>query len=69
MGDVVQTILFYVLAVLAVASALVVVSSRRLLRAALALASVLVCSAGFYVMLGFEFLADRIFSASLVSGK
>lgn len=51
------TLLFYVLAGVSVLLALRVVQSERLLRAAIALMVVLVASAGFYVMLGYEFLA------------
>jgi NADH-quinone oxidoreductase subunit J len=53
----VTNLLFYVFAGLAVFFAIAVVSSRRILRAAVYLMSVLAMSAGFYVLLGAEFLA------------
>lgn len=56
-GPAVFTILFYVLVVAALALAFVVVSARKLLRAAVALMAVLSVSAGFYFMLEAEFLA------------
>jgi NADH-quinone oxidoreductase subunit J len=55
--DLVGTILFYVIAAASLAFALVTVTARRLLRAAVALMFALVLSAGFYVMLAAEFLA------------
>ena len=55
-GPAVYTVMFYVLAVLAVLFALLVVNTRRLLRAAIWLMAVLVSSAGLYAMLGYEFL-------------
>ena len=57
MTEAVYTILFYVLAAMAVVLALAVVNARRLLRAAIYLMGVLAASAGLYVMLGAEFLA------------
>lgn len=51
------TAMFYALALVSVLLAMRVVSSPRLLRAAIALMVVLVASAGFYVLLGYEFLA------------
>ncbi|MBF0289457.1 MAG: NADH-quinone oxidoreductase subunit J [SAR324 cluster bacterium] len=51
------TFVFYLIAFFSIFTALTVVYTRRILRAAIALACVLVCSAGFYVMLDFEFLA------------
>jgi NADH-quinone oxidoreductase subunit J len=56
-SDAVYTILFYVIAFVAIALALAVTTSRRLLRAAIYLMGVLLMSAGLYVMLGAEFLA------------
>lgn len=53
----IQTLVFYFLAFVSIFSAISVVRSQRILRAALALAGVLVCSAGFYILLDFEFLA------------
>jgi len=57
MTEAVYTILFYVLAAMAVVLALAVVNARRLLRAAIYLMGVLTASAGLYVMLSAEFLA------------
>jgi len=57
MAAAVQTVVFYVLATLVIALAIVVVRARRLLRAAVALMVMLTASAGFYVMLNAEFLA------------
>ena len=51
------TVMFYILAIVSLLMAIHVVKSRRLLRAALSLMAVLVASAGFYIMLGYEFLA------------
>jgi NADH:ubiquinone oxidoreductase subunit 6 (subunit J) len=56
-SDAVYTILFYVIASMALALAIAVTTSRRLLRAAVYLMGVLLMSAGLYVMLGAEFLA------------
>lgn len=50
-------LLFYVFSCLAVFFAIAVVCSRRILRAAVYLMAVLGMSAGFYVLLGAEFLA------------
>lgn len=50
-------VLFYVLAGLAILFAIAVVCSRRILRAAVCLMAVLAMSAGFYLLLGAEFLA------------
>lgn len=57
MSTVVTNLLFYVFATLAVLFALAVVCSRRILRAAVYLMAVLGMSAGFYLLLGAEFLA------------
>jgi NADH-quinone oxidoreductase subunit J len=51
------TVLFYGIGAAAVVLALAVVTSRRLLRAAIYLMGVLMASAGLYLMLGAEFLA------------
>lgn len=53
----VYTLMFYLLAAGAIAFALAVVTARRLLRAAVALMTVLTLSAGLYVLLDAEFLA------------
>lgn len=52
-----QTYLFYSLSVLSIALALGVVFLKRIMRAVLALLGLLLLSAGFYLMLGSEFLA------------
>ena len=52
-----NTVLFYLFAAGAVVLALAVVTSRRLLRAGIFLMSVLMASAGLYLMLRAEFLA------------
>ncbi len=57
MTDAVFTILFYMMAAAVVSLAIAVTVSRRLLRAAVYLMGVLLLSAGFYLMLGAEFLA------------
>lgn len=51
------TLLFYALALSAVAFAVAVVISRHILRAALCLMAVLIVSAGFYLLLNADFLA------------
>jgi NADH-quinone oxidoreductase subunit J len=53
----VATVVFYAIAAVALAMAVVTISARRMLRAAVALLFVLVFSAGLYVMLDAEFLA------------
>lgn len=55
-SDAVQTVLFYLLAFIVLGMAFVVVTTRRLLRAAVALMAMLTSSAGFYVLLSAEFL-------------
>jgi NADH-quinone oxidoreductase subunit J len=55
--DATNTILFYVLGAAAVALALAVVNTRRLVRAAIYLMGVLAAGAGLYILLGAEFLA------------
>ncbi len=55
--QVTQTIMFYLFAAIALLLSLRVVTTRRLLRAAVYLVVVLVSTAAFYLMLGAEFLA------------
>lgn len=55
--DIASTLLFYLFGLVAILLAIAVVNVRRLLRAAICLMGVLVCSAGLYIMLGAEFLA------------
>lgn len=55
--EAVYTLMFYLLTAVSVFLALRVVLSKSLLRAAIALMVVLVAGAGFYAMLGYEFLA------------
>ncbi len=55
--NIVHTTLFYLFAAFAVLCALAMVSTHRILRAALYLMGVLGASAAFYVLLGAEFLA------------
>jgi len=57
LSETVTTLLFYLFAVAAVLLALGVVTSQRILRAAVYLAGVLVCTAGYYLLLDMEFLA------------
>ena len=52
-----STFFFYLYGFVAILLAIAVVNVRRLLRAAICLMGVLVCSAGLYIMLGAEFLA------------
>jgi len=56
-ADAAYTVVFYALAAVVVALALVVVNARHLLRAAVSLMGVLAASAGLYVMLAAEFIA------------
>ncbi|MBF0277784.1 MAG: NADH-quinone oxidoreductase subunit J [SAR324 cluster bacterium] len=56
-NEAIHSLVFYFLAGLSILTAIAVVGSQRILRAALALAGVLICNAGFYVLLDFEFLA------------
>ncbi|MBM4342314.1 MAG: NADH-quinone oxidoreductase subunit J [Deltaproteobacteria bacterium] len=56
-AEALRTALFWLFAALSLALAWSVVGNRRLLRAAAALMGVLGCSAGFYALLGFGFLA------------
>lgn len=55
--DIASTLLFYLFGLVAILLAIAVVNVRRLLRAAICLMGVLVCSAGLYIMLDAEFLA------------
>ncbi len=57
LSETVTTLLFYLFAFLAILLALGVVTARRILRAAVFLAGVLVCTAAFYIFLDMEFLA------------
>ena len=57
LSSAITNLLFYVFAVLAILFAIAVVCSRRILRAAVYLMAVLGMSAGFYVLLGADFLA------------
>jgi NADH-quinone oxidoreductase subunit J len=57
MHDAAVTVLFYAFGAFAILAALIVVNSRRLLRAAVALMFVLMASAGLYLLLSAEFLA------------
>lgn len=57
LSDVTINLLFYGLAAMAVLFAVAVVVCRRILRAAVCLMGVLAMSAGFYLLLGAEFLA------------
>lgn len=52
-----RTAIFYLLALASIVAAIATVTTPRLFRAAVYLASVLVTSAGFYLLLGFEFIA------------
>jgi NADH-quinone oxidoreductase subunit J len=52
-----ETVFFYLITLAATVFAVAMVNTRRLLRAALYLMYVLVLSAGYYVLLGAEFLA------------
>jgi NADH-quinone oxidoreductase subunit J len=56
-SNTVATLFFYFFAVSSIALAMGVVLGRRLLRSAVCLIGVLGCSAGFTVILGFEFVA------------
>ena len=57
LSETVTTLLFYLFAFLAILLALGVVTARRILRAAVFLAGVLICTAAFYLFLDMEFLA------------
>lgn len=57
LSNAVYSFLFYVLATTSVLFAIATVTSKRILRAAVHLMAVLVLSAGFYLLLGAEFLA------------
>jgi NADH-quinone oxidoreductase subunit J len=56
-GELVHTLSFYVFGVLAIVSSILAVVSRRILRAAVALAVTLVCGAVFYILLNYDFIA------------
>lgn len=56
-GDIVSTFAFYLLGMVAIFGALAAVGARRILRSAVGLAVTLVCSAGFYILLGYDFIA------------
>ncbi len=51
------TLIFYLLGGIALIASIVAVASKRILRAAVGLAVTLACTAGFYVLLGYDFLA------------
>src|SRR3990167_9049412 len=53
----VKTVVFYLLALISIIAAIATVTTPKLFRAAVYLAAVLLTSAGFYLYLGFEFLA------------
>jgi NADH-quinone oxidoreductase subunit J len=56
-ADLTHTIAFYALALVSITAALMVVSSKRIFRSAVALAVVLICGAGFYILLNYDFIA------------
>ena len=56
-ADLTHTLAFYGLALVSIVAALFVVGARRIFRAAVALAVVLVCGAGFYILLNYDFIA------------
>ena len=56
-GDLVYTLSFYLFGIIAILSAWVAVCSQRILRAAVGLAATLVCSAAFYILLSYDFVA------------
>lgn len=56
-NEAIGSLLFYLLSTVSIGLALGVVGARRILRAAVALMGVLAVSAGFYLLLGAEFLA------------
>lgn len=55
--ELIHTIFFYAFGVLAIAASLVAVKSKHILRAAVGLAVTLVCGAGFYILLDYDFIA------------
>jgi NADH-quinone oxidoreductase subunit J len=55
--EITATLVFYFLATLAIVAAVAVVKTSRILRSAVFLAGVLLCNAGFFILLGYEFLA------------
>ncbi len=56
-AELTHTIVFYGLALVSIVAALLVVTVKRIFRAAVALATVLVCGAGFYILLDYDFIA------------
>lgn len=56
-SDITATLVFYFLALLTIITAVATVSTLRILRSAIFLAGVLLCNAGFFILLGYEFLA------------
>lgn len=56
-ADITFNVIFYLIATVSIAGALTVVLARRVLRSAVALAFVLLGSAGFYVLLDYDFVA------------
>ncbi len=56
-ADLTHTIAFYTLALTSIVAALIVVTAKRIFRAAVALAVVLICGAGFYILLNYDFIA------------
>jgi NADH-quinone oxidoreductase subunit J len=57
MGETANLIVFYILAAVMIASSILAVTARRMLRAATYLFIVLICTAGLYLMLNYHFLA------------
>ncbi len=55
--ELIYTVIFYLFGLVAVLGALVVVGAKRILRSAVGLAVTLVCSAGFYFLLDYDFIA------------
>lgn len=56
-GELAHTLSFYFFGLIAIAAALFAVTSQRILRAAVGLAVTLICSAAFYVLLTYDFIA------------
>jgi NADH-quinone oxidoreductase subunit J len=56
-GDLAYTLSFYFFGALAIFTAIIAVTSTRILRAAVALAITLVCGAVFYILLNYDFIA------------
>lgn len=55
--EIATTLVFYFLALLTIIAAIATVNTTRILRSAIFLAGVLLCNAGFFILLGYEFLA------------